>query len=55
MLYHDVLAELIADGIHAPLMMHASLSKSYQQLALITDCMRAGGLPDGDYALGHRR
>lgn len=53
-LYHDVLAELIADGIHVhPVMMQlAYRMKGYRQLALITDCMRAGGLPDGDYALG---
>lgn len=52
-LYHDVLAELIADGIHVhPVMMQlAYRMKGYQQLALITDCMRAG-LPDGDYTLG---
>lgn len=53
-LYHNVLAELIADGIHVhPVMMQlAYRMKGYQQLALITDCMRAGGLPDGDYTLG---
>ncbi|UBX47570.1 N-acetylglucosamine-6-phosphate deacetylase [Providencia alcalifaciens] len=53
-LYHDVLAELIADGIHVhPVMMNlAYRMKGYQQVALITDCMRAGGLPDGEYALG---
>lgn len=53
-LYHDVLAELIADGIHVhPVMMQlAYRMKGYQKVALITDCMRAGGLPDGDYTLG---
>lgn len=53
-LYHNVLAELIADGIHVhPVMMQLAYHmKGYQQLALITDCMRAGGLPDGDYTLG---
>lgn len=53
-LYHDVLAELIADGIHVhPVMMQlAYRMKGYQHIALITDCMRAGGLPDGDYTLG---
>ncbi|EJD6539326.1 N-acetylglucosamine-6-phosphate deacetylase [Providencia rettgeri] len=53
-LYHNVLAELIADGIHVhPVMMELAYRlKGYQQIALITDCMRAGGLPDGDYALG---
>ncbi len=53
-LYHSVLAELIADGIHVhPVMMQlAYRMKGYQQIALITDCMRAGGLADGDYTLG---
>ncbi|WP_028864992.1 N-acetylglucosamine-6-phosphate deacetylase [Psychromonas aquimarina] len=53
-LYHDMLAELIADGIHVnPVMMQlAYRMKGYQGIALITDCMRAGGLADGDYQLG---
>ncbi len=53
-LYHDMLAELIADGIHVnPVMMQlAYRMKGYQNMALITDCMRAGGLEDGDYQLG---
>ncbi|SEG56949.1 N-acetylglucosamine-6-phosphate deacetylase [Vibrio hangzhouensis] len=53
-LFHDMLAELIADGIHVnPVMMQlAYRMKSYRGIALITDCMRAGGLDDGDYQLG---
>ena len=53
-LYHDMLAELIADGIHVnPVMMQlAYRMKGYQQIALITDCMRAGGLENGEYQLG---
>ena len=53
-LFHDMLAELIADGIHVhPVMMQlAYRMKGYQKLALITDCMRAGGLNDGKYQLG---
>ncbi|CAK2771880.1 N-acetylglucosamine-6-phosphate deacetylase [Vibrio crassostreae] len=53
-LYHDMLAELIADGIHVhPVMMQlAYRMKGYQNIALITDCMRAGGLDDGEYQLG---
>ncbi|WP_407083528.1 N-acetylglucosamine-6-phosphate deacetylase [Photobacterium leiognathi] len=53
-LFHDMLAELIADGIHVhPVMMQlAYRMKGYQQLVLITDCMRAGGLSDGKYQLG---
>ncbi|MDA1380694.1 amidohydrolase family protein [Plesiomonas shigelloides subsp. oncorhynchi] len=46
--------ELIADGVHVhPVMMQlAYRMNGYQNIALITDCMRAGGLPDGDYVLG---
>ncbi|MGF1904191.1 N-acetylglucosamine-6-phosphate deacetylase [Aliivibrio salmonicida] len=53
-LYHDMLAELIADGVHVhPVMMQlAYRMKGYQQIVLITDCMRAGGLEDGEYQLG---
>ncbi|WP_064609485.1 N-acetylglucosamine-6-phosphate deacetylase [Photobacterium sp. J15] len=53
-LYHDMLAELIADGIHVhPVMMQLAYRvKGYQGIALITDCMRAGGLDDGEYQLG---
>ncbi|WP_425272511.1 N-acetylglucosamine-6-phosphate deacetylase [Photobacterium leiognathi] len=53
-LFHDMLAELIADGIHVHLVMMqlAYRMKGYQKLALITDCMRAGGLSDGKYQLG---
>lgn len=53
-LYHDMLAELIADGIHVnPVMMQlAYRMKGYEKIALITDCMRAGGLDDGKYQLG---
>ncbi len=53
-LYHDMLAELIADGIHVhPVMMNlAYRMKGYRRIALITDCMRAGGLGEGRYLLG---
>ncbi|WP_299017853.1 N-acetylglucosamine-6-phosphate deacetylase [uncultured Photobacterium sp.] len=53
-LYHDMLAELIADGIHvnSVMMQLAYRMKGYQGIALITDCMRAGGLEDGEYQLG---
>ncbi|MGL5148344.1 MAG: amidohydrolase family protein, partial [Plesiomonas shigelloides] len=54
LLYHQILCELIADGVHVhPVMMQlAYRMNGYQNIALITDCMRAGGLPDGDYVLG---
>ncbi|AUQ41048.1 N-acetylglucosamine-6-phosphate deacetylase [Yersinia ruckeri] len=53
-LYHDMLVELIADGIHVhPVMMNlAYRMKGYRHMALITDCMRAGGLGEGRYLLG---
>ncbi|MDY4041214.1 MAG: N-acetylglucosamine-6-phosphate deacetylase [Collinsella sp.] len=50
----EAYSELICDGHHvnpiaAKLVMDA---KGYDHVALITDCMRAGGMPDGDYKLG---
>lgn len=53
-LYFDILAELIADGIHVhPSVLNLVYKiKGYSKTALITDCMRAGGLPDGEYYLG---
>ncbi len=46
-------AEVIADGFHVhpglfP-MLHRTLG---ERLVLVTDCLRAGGMPDGDYTLG---
>ncbi|MGT2906616.1 N-acetylglucosamine-6-phosphate deacetylase [Streptococcus dentiloxodontae] len=50
----DTIAELIADGHHVSPVAAAILlkQKSSQQIALITDCMAAGGQPDGHYMLG---
>lgn len=50
----DTIGELIADGHHV---LPAACSvlikqKTPQNVALITDCMSAGGRPDGDYMLG---
>lgn len=50
----DTYAELICDGHHvspiaAKIMMDI---KSRDNIALITDCMRAGAMPDGEYILG---
>ncbi|NYS49522.1 N-acetylglucosamine-6-phosphate deacetylase [Streptococcus danieliae] len=47
-------AELICDGHHVhPGACQILLDqKGLDQVALITDCMRAGGMPDGDYQLG---
>ncbi|MFV0558555.1 MAG: N-acetylglucosamine-6-phosphate deacetylase [Enterococcus sp.] len=51
---HHVFSELICDGHHV----HTDAAEilmekvGHDHVALITDCMRAGGMPDGDYILG---
>ncbi|HEL0023967.1 TPA: N-acetylglucosamine-6-phosphate deacetylase [Streptococcus equi subsp. zooepidemicus] len=47
-------AELICDGHHvSPVACDILMQqKGHEHVALITDCMRAGGSPDGDYMLG---
>lgn len=45
--------ELIADGHHvSPDLMNLIYQLKGQQTVLITDCMQAGLMPDGDYMLG---
>ncbi|MGX9522859.1 N-acetylglucosamine-6-phosphate deacetylase [Vibrio mediterranei] len=53
-LYLDMLAEIIADGIHVNevVLNLAFRMKGYKKMALVSDCMRAGGLSDGEYKLG---
>ena len=54
MTLNDVFSELICDGHHV----HPQAAKvlvetaGHDHVALITDCMMAGGMPDGDYILG---
>lgn len=50
----DAYAELIADGyhVHPAAASVAIRAKGHDKVALITDCMRAGGMPNGDYTLG---
>ena len=50
----ETIGELIADGHHAvPAACKVLIKqKTPQGVALITDCMSAGGCPDGDYMLG---
>ena len=49
----DAYAELILDGHHVHLSsFHAALNAKPQRLLLVTDAMRAAGMPDGDYDLG---
>lgn len=49
----EVSCELIADTFHVNKGLFKLVSKlKGDKLCLITDCMRAGGMPDGDYTLG---
>lgn len=50
----ETYAELICDGhhVHPQACRILSKLKGNNKIVLITDCMRAGGLPDGDYTLG---
>lgn len=49
----DVSVELIADTFHVNKGLFNLVSDiKKEKLCLITDCMRAGGMPDGDYTLG---
>ncbi|MBQ6823319.1 MAG: N-acetylglucosamine-6-phosphate deacetylase [Clostridia bacterium] len=49
----DAYIELIADTIHVNEHLFPTLAKlKEERLCLITDCIEAGGLPDGQYALG---
>lgn len=49
----DVSCELIADTFHVSTPLYKIVDKlKGDKLVLITDCMRAGGMPDGEYTLG---
>lgn len=50
----DTIAELICDGHHVhPAAAEVLIkAKTPEHIALVTDCMRAGGMPEGDYTLG---
>ncbi len=49
----DGYIELIADTLHVSRHLFPILAKlKKERICLITDCMEAGGLPDGRYALG---
>lgn len=48
----DATAELIADGIHVhPAMLRMAAAAMPKRIALITDAVRAAGMPDGTYKL----
>ncbi|MFD2599428.1 N-acetylglucosamine-6-phosphate deacetylase [Sphingobacterium corticis] len=53
-LLDDVTVELIADGIHlpAPLLQLVHKIKGVDRIALVTDAMRAAGMPEGPSVLG---
>ena len=49
----DAYAELIADGFHVDSRLFSLMYRAKgNKLVLITDCTRAGGMPDGQYTLG---
>ena len=49
----EVSTELIADTFHVSKGLFGLVAKiKGEKLCLITDCIRAGGMPDGDYTLG---
>ena len=53
-LLDELSLELIADGSHIPqeLLQLVCKFKSHDKIALVTDSMRAAGMPDGQYLLG---
>ncbi len=49
----NITTEFIADTFHIDKGLYSLIAKvKKDKLCLITDCMRAGGMPDGDYTLG---
>lgn len=56
-LLDDVTVEIIADGHHlpAPLLRLIHKVKGPGRIALVTDAMRAAGMPEGEYLLGSLR
>lgn len=53
-LVSDAFCEIICDGhhVHQGAIKLVVKTKTPHKTMLITDCMRAGGMPDGDYTLG---
>ena len=50
----DVYVEMICDGVHLcdQMIQLITKAKGVERMMLITDSMRAAGMPDGDYSLG---
>lgn len=55
-LIDDLFVEVIADGCHLPaeLLQLIYKMKGTDRICLVTDSMRAAGMPDGEYLLGSR-
>ena len=52
----DVYTELIGDTFHVHVGLFSLIAKCKKdKLVLITDCTRAGGMPDGEYSLGGQK
>ena len=52
----DVTVELICDTFHIHKALFSLIAKTKgDKLCLITDCTRAGGMPDGEYDLGGQK
>ncbi|MFV0467202.1 MAG: N-acetylglucosamine-6-phosphate deacetylase [Lachnospiraceae bacterium] len=53
-LLSDTYAEIIADNFHLHKAIYPLVvkTKGYRRILLITDCMNAGGMPEGTYDLG---
>ena len=52
----DVTCEMICDKFHInPVLFNMVAKLKGDKLCLITDCTRAGGLPDGEYSLGGQK
>jgi N-acetylglucosamine-6-phosphate deacetylase len=56
MYFDEIVAELIADGVHIhPVVMAILLKvKGLERVALVSDAAPLAGLPDGEYEWGHR-
>lgn len=50
----DMTVEIIADGVHIPesLLRYVCKFKPHDNIVLVTDSMRAAGMPEGEYILG---
>lgn len=56
-LNNDFYCEFICDNIHFNKVLYNMILKTKKQdkIVIITDCMRAGGMPEGDYELGGQK